>query len=171
MSETDRPYRVTVVCHGNICRSPMAAFLLREAVEDAGLGDRVEVDSAGTSTEELGNPAHRRTLATLQRHGHRDTGWSEHRARQFTSEWFDDTDLVLAADFRHRDRLEQLARDDAERGRVRMLRSFDPRAVAADELGMDDPWYGGDAEYEQTYEEIRGALPGLVEHLRGALDA
>ena len=89
MSATDRPYRVTVVCHGNICRSPMAEFLLREAFEDAGLGDRVAVDSAGTSSEELGNGAHPRTLATLRRHGHRDVGWSAHRARQFRAEDFD----------------------------------------------------------------------------------
>ncbi|NHA68557.1 low molecular weight protein-tyrosine-phosphatase [Phycicoccus flavus] len=170
MSAADRPYRVTTVCHGNICRSPMAAFLLREAFDDAGLGDRVEVDSAGTSTEELGNPPHRRTVATLQRHGHPDTGWSEHRARQFQADWFDDVDLVLAADHAHADRLTRLARTDEERGRVRLVRSFDPDAVAAGELGMDDPWYGGDAEYEQTYAEITAAVPGIVEHVRAELE-
>lgn len=167
---SDRPYRVTVVCHGNICRSPMAAFLLREAFADAGLDGRVEVDSAGTSAEELGNPAHRRTIATLQRHGHPDVGWSAHRARQFRDDWFDDVDLVLAADHAHADRLARLARDDEERARVRLVRSFDPEAAAAGELGMDDPWYGGDAEYEQTYAEIRAAVPGIVEHVRRALD-
>ncbi|MBR7744227.1 low molecular weight phosphotyrosine protein phosphatase [Phycicoccus sp. BSK3Z-2] len=164
------PYRVTVVCHGNICRSPMAEFLLREAFEDAGLGDRVVVDSAGTSDEEAGNSAHRRTVATLQRHGHPDLGWSEHRARQFRPDWFDDIDLVLAADHPHVDRLGRIARDDADRDKVRLVRSFDPDAVAAGELGMDDPWYGGDEEYETTYEEIRAATPGIVDHVRSALE-
>ena len=50
------------------------------------------------------------------------------------------------------------------------MRSFDPEAVAADDLHMADPWYGGDAEYEQTYDEIRAAVPGIVEHVRRALD-
>ncbi|WP_299443912.1 low molecular weight protein-tyrosine-phosphatase [uncultured Phycicoccus sp.] len=168
---SERPYRITVVCHGNICRSPMAAFLLREAFTDAGLDGLVEVDSAGTSTEELGNPAHPRTIATLRRHGHPDVGWADHRARQFRADWFDDVDLVLAADHPHADRLERLARDADERGRIRLLRSFDPEAAAAGELGMDDPWYGGDAEYEQTYAEIGAAVPGIVEHVRRALDA
>lgn len=171
MSASDRPYRVTVVCHGNICRSPMAEMLLREAFDDAGLGDRVDVDSAGTSAEELGNPAHPRTIATLRRHGHPDVGWSAHRARQFRADWFDDTDLVLAADHPHADRLGRLARHEDDAAKVRLVRSFDPAAVAAGELGMDDPWYGGDAEYEQTYDEIRAAVPGIVEHVRHALDA
>jgi protein-tyrosine phosphatase len=171
MAPTDRPYRVTVVCHGNICRSPMAEFLLREAFDDAGLADRVEVDSAGTSTEELGNPVHPRTVAALRRHGHPDVGWSEHRARQFRADWFDDADLVLAADHPHARRLERLARDGAERAKVRLLRSFDPEAVAVGELGMDDPWYGGDAEYDQTYDEIVAAVPGILEHVRAEIDA
>ncbi|MGG5261000.1 low molecular weight protein-tyrosine-phosphatase [Phycicoccus avicenniae] len=170
MSASEHPYRVTVVCHGNICRSPMAEFLLREAFDDAGLGDRVEVDSAGTSAEELGNPVHPRTVAVLRRHGHPDVGWGEHRARQFRAEMFDASDLVLAADHPHADRLGRLARDEDDAATVRLVRSFDPAAVAAGELGMDDPWYGGDAEYEQTYEEIRAAVPGIVEHVRAALD-
>jgi protein-tyrosine phosphatase len=167
---SERPYRLTVVCHGNICRSPMAEFLLREAFDDAGLGDRVEVDSAGTSTEELGNPMHRRTRAALQRHGHRDLGWSEHRARQFRPDWFDDVDLVLAADHAHADRLARMARDEEEAGRIRMLRSFDPEAAATGDLGMDDPWYGSDPEYDQTHAEIVAAVPGIVDYVRGELD-
>ena len=171
MNASERPYRVTVVCHGNICRSPMAEFLLREAFDDAGLGDRVVVDSAGTSSEELGNPAHPRTIATLRRHGHPDVGWSDHRARQFAAAAFDDADLVLAADHPHAARLGRIARTDEDAAKVRLVRSFDPDAVAAGTLGMDDPWYGGDAEYEQTYEEIRAAVPGIVEHVRRELDA
>jgi len=167
---SEQPYRVTVVCHGNICRSPMAEFVLREAFEDAGLADRVRVDSAGTSTEELGNPMHRRTRAALQRHGHRDLGWDAHRARQFRRDWFDDVDLVLAADHRHADRLERLARDAEEAGRIRMLRSFDPESVATGDLGMDDPWYGTDPDYDRTHDEIVAAVPGIVEHVRRELD-
>ena len=167
----ERPYRVTVVCWGNICRSPMAEYLLREAFEDAGLADRVVVDSAGTSAEELGSGMHPRTRAVLRRNGHRDAGWSDHVARQFERSWFDDVDLVLPVDHEHLVRLERLARDDRERDRIRLLRSFDPDAVASGELGIDDPWYGTDPAYDRTYAEITAALPGIVEHVRGDLDA
>lgn len=166
---SERPYRVTVVCWGNICRSPMAEYLLREAFEEAGLADRVEVDSAGTSAEELGNGMHPRTAAVLRRNGHTDTGWSNHRARRFEADWFAQSDLVLPVDHEHEHRLRRLAADDAERARIRLFRSFDPAAVAAGELGMDDPWYGTDPAYDQTYAEVRAAVPGIVEHVRREL--
>jgi protein-tyrosine phosphatase len=105
------PYRVCVVCWGNICRSPMGEYLLREAFADAGLADRVVVDSAGTSAEELGNGMHPRTAGVMRRNGHPDTGWSSHRARRFDASWFDRYDLVLPVDHIHVDRLRDLARD------------------------------------------------------------
>ena len=133
------PYRVVVVCWGNICRSPMGEFLLREAFEDAGLGDRVVVDSAGTSSDELGNGMHRRTAAVLRRNGHDDRGWGEHVARRFEPSWFDEYDLVLPVDHVHVRRLEQIARSDADRDKLRLFRSFDPQAVAAGQLGHGRP--------------------------------
>ena len=168
---SERPYRVTVVCWGNICRSPMGEYLLREAFEDAGLGDRVEVDSAGTSAEEEGNGMHPRTAAVMRRNGHLDTGWSGHRARRFEADWFARSDLVLPVDHEHVHRLQRLAADDADRAKIRLFRSFDPDAVAADRLGMDDPWYGTDPAYDQTYAEVTAAVPGIVEHVRRELEA
>ena len=103
-------YRVTVVCWGNICRSPMGELMLREAFDEADLGDRVVVDSAGTSTDELGRPMDRRTTATLRRHGVTDTGFAAKRARQFRADSFDDSDLVLAADHVHDEILRRRAR-------------------------------------------------------------
>jgi len=166
-----RPYRVCVVCWGNICRSPMGEYLLREAFEEAGLGGRVVVDSSGTSAEELGNGMHPRTAAVLRRNGHPDTGWDQHVARRFERSWFDAYDLVLPVDHVHVDRLEDLARDDADRAKIRLFRSFDPDAVAAGRVGMDDPWYGTDAAYDQTYAEISAAIPGIVERVRRDLEA
>jgi len=168
---TERPYRVTVVCWGNICRSPMGEYLLREAFEDAGLGERVVVDSAGTSDEETGNGMHPRTAAVMRRNGHVDAGWSSHRARRFEPSWFREADLVLPVDHVHVERLLAMAADDAEREKVRLFRSFDPQAVAAGELGMDDPWYGTDPAYDQTYAEISAAVPGIVEHVRAELES
>lgn len=164
------PYRVTVVCWGNICRSPMGEFLLREALEEAGLADRVVVDSAGTSDEESGNGMHPRTAAVMRRNGHRDTGWSQHRARRFAPSWFAETDLVLAVDHVHVRQLRAMA-DDAGREKIHLFRSFDPDAVALGELGMDDPWYGTDPAYDQTYAEVVAAVPGIVEFIRTELKA
>ena len=153
-------YRVTVVCWGNICRSPMGEFMLREALAEADLGDRVVVDSAGTSTDELGRPMDRRTTATLRRHGVTDTGFAAKRA-----------DLVLAADPVHDEILRRRARDEDDVAKVRLLRSFDPVAAAAGTLGMEDPWYGDDDDFDVTYGEIAAALPGIVAHVRSELDA
>ena len=164
------PYRVIVVCSGNICRSPMAEFLLRERFEAAGLGDRVSVDSAGTTSWEVGNPADRRTLSVLARMGHVDFGGSEHVARQFERAWLDDRDLVLAADSGHLRDLRRLARTDEQRDKVRLLREFDPDAVAAGQLEMDDPWYGDDAAFDRTYQEVVAAADGVVEFVRRQLD-
>jgi protein-tyrosine phosphatase len=164
-----RPYRITVVCTGNICRSPMGEFLLRERFEEAGLGDRVVVDSAGTHSWEVGNPADPRTLAVLERHGHADFGGRSHVARRFEGAWFGDADLILAADAGHLHALQRLARSDDQRAKVRMLRSFDPAAVHAGTLDMDDPWYGDDDSFDQTYAEVVAAADGVVDFVRQEL--
>lgn len=162
-------YRICVVCTGNICRSPMAEYLLREAFGEAGLGHAVEVSSAGTSAEELGNPIDPRTAETLARHGHPDLGWDEHRARRFDGSWFDGLDLVLAADRWHERTLRRLAPSDSDRAKVAMLRAFDPAAADVGRLDVDDPWYGGAEGFDRTHEEIVGAVPGIVDHVRAAL--
>lgn len=164
----NRPYRVTVVCTGNICRSPMGQFILRERFEEAGLGDRVEVDSAGTHEWEVGNPADPRTIAVLERNGHRDFGGEAHVARKFDPSWFAHTDLLLAADRGHAKALQRLAPTEEDRAKVRLLRAFDPEA--GDDLDMDDPWYGDDAAFDRTYAEVTAAADGVVEFVRRELE-
>ncbi len=168
---TAKPYRICVVCTGNICRSPMGEFVLREMLEEAGLGDRVVVDSAGTTAWEEGSPADQRTLAVLERNGHGDFGGRAHIARQFARDWLLERDLVLAADRGHLNELRKLARTDEERDRIQLFRSFDPESVSAGTLEMDDPWYGDDTAFDQTYGEIIAASRGVVEHVRGELAA
>lgn len=162
------PYRITVVCTGNICRSPMAEFVLRERFAEAGLGDDVVVDSAGTTAWEAGNPADPRTLDVLRRNGH-TTDYSDHRARVFDRGWFADVDLVLAADHGHYSTLRRLAAGPEEAEKVRMLRSFDPSGLKGDALAMDDPWYGDDSSFDQTYAEVMAAVDGVVDHVREEL--
>lgn len=164
------PYRICVVCTGNICRSPMGEFVLREMVQDAGLGDRVVVDSAGTTSWEEGNPADRRTLAVLERNGHPDLGARDHVARRFSPGWLPDLDLVLAADRGHLHELQRMARTDEERARIRLFRSFDPAAAAAGDLEMADPWFGtDDSAFDQTYAEVVAACRGVLEHVQREL--
>ncbi len=167
------PYRILTVCLGNICRSPMSEYMLRAAFDEAGLGDEVEVTSAGTSAEEAGNRMDRRAVAALRRNGVPDLGWSSHRARRFDSRWFDDVDLVLANDLVHDQTLRKLARRADPSGeydtKVRLLRSFDPEAMERGDLRMADPWYGDDSDFDITFEQIQAATPGVVEFVREEL--
>jgi protein-tyrosine phosphatase len=171
MSSKDdrRPYRITVVCTGNICRSPMGEFVLRQRFEEAGLGDAVVVDSAGTHSWEVGSPADPRTLSVLARNGHADFGGRDHIARKFEASWLSEVDLVLAADAGHLRELTKLARTDAQRAKIRMFRSFDPEAQRTGQLEMDDPWYGDDSSFDQTYAEVLAAAEGVVDHVRREL--
>lgn len=157
-------YRITIVCTGNICRSPMAAYLLRRAVEDAGIED-VDIDSSGTSDWEIGNPIDPRAAELLTGRGIETSG---HVARQFAAAHFADADLVLALDTDHYTALRRMAATDADRAKIRMLRSFDPTLAGEPpaKQGVYDPWFGDKADFTATADMISGALPGLVRHIR-----
>jgi low molecular weight protein-tyrosine phosphatase len=154
------PYRVTFVCTGNICRSPMAEHILRRHVEDEGLD--VEVDSSGTGHWHVGGPADERTVATLRRAGYT----SAHRARQFEAAWFDRYDLIIALDQGHQRDLRHLAPDAEAAAKIRLLREFDPDAG---HLDVADPYYGRDSAFEEVREQIEAAVPGLLDHVREQL--
>ncbi len=149
-------YRIALVCLGNICRSPMAHVVLEAALDDAGLGDLVEVTSSGTGDWHVGNPMDRRAAATLTAVGY---DASRHRARQYDAATTDRLDLVLAMD---RDNLADLG---GVSDRVRLFRDFDPVGTGGD---VPDPYYGGDAGFEEVLtmvERTSGALVGLLSEL------
>ncbi len=159
-------YRVMTVCTGNICRSPMAEVVLRDRLERAGLGDRVEVDSTGVSSEEAGNPIDSRARRTLAAHGYLVP---DRRARRVTVEDLDERDLVLAMTTGHLRALERLAPTGPE---IRMVRSFDPGAPTdgpAHLLDVDDPWYGPAEGFERTLRELEDAADGVVAYVRAQL--
>ncbi len=158
--------RVTMICSGNICRSPMAEIILRHLLEEAGV-ERVDVDSAGIGDWHIGEGADPRTVAVLQRHGY---DGSAHRASQFDADTFADYDLVLAADRSHLRALQRAVRSEADRAKIRLLREYDPDAVAAGTLELDDPWYGGTADFERCLTEVEAACRGLAAHLQRDLD-
>lgn len=155
-------YRVLAVCTGNICRSPMTEYLLREALEDAGLADRVDIASAGTTSWEEGEPVDPRAGALLRERG---IDPSQHRARHMTGAMLREADLILALDEDHVGPLRRMA--GSAQDRIRLVRSFDPDAA---DLGIRDPWYGDEADFEATARMIDAAVPGIVDHVRAELD-
>ncbi|GAB3277685.1 low molecular weight protein-tyrosine-phosphatase [Sinomonas notoginsengisoli] len=169
MNSTASPYRIITVCTGNICRSPMAEFMLLEALHAAGLGERVQVDSAGTTGYEVGRPIDPRAARVLDSHGLRT---HTHLARQFDPAWYVDRDLILALDVDHYGHLQQNA--PAGTGhKVRMLREFDPLVARLDHLdqGIEDPWFGDHTDFETTWRLIAASVPGVVAHVRRELAA
>ncbi len=156
------PYRVCLVCLGNICRSPIAAVVLANRVAEARLP--VVVDSAGTGSWHVGEPADHRALAALRRGGY---DGDAHRARQFHRSWFAERDLVLALDAANLADLRRLAPDDEARTRVRLLRSFD--LEAGDDLVVPDPYWGDDSDFDEVLALVDRAAEGLVDALRVAL--
>lgn len=169
------PYRIGLVCLGNICRSAMAEVVLTERLATAGLADEVEVVSAGTGDWHVGKPMDRRAAALLTAHGY---DASRHRAQQFDIDWFEECDLILAMDSQNREDLESLGVDRDEPERLRMFRDFDPRAGvdSADRAGgadgadradvdVPDPYYGGDDGFEIVLALINRTCDELVSAL------
>jgi protein-tyrosine phosphatase len=155
------PYRICLVCLGNICRSPMAETVLWAELNRAGLAGRVEVDSAGTGDWHVGGPMDRRARAELAARGY---DGAAHRARQIRPDWLADRDLVLALDANNRDDLRDMGADP---GRLAMLRSFDP--AAGPDAEVPDPYYGDERLYQLALDQIEAAVRGLAGTLRAAL--
>src|SRR5579875_719441 len=160
--EPGRPYRVCLVCLGNICRSPMAEAVLRAELDRAGLAAVVEVDSAGTGDWHVGGRMDPRARAELSRRGYDGTA---HRARQILPSWLAGRDLILAMDQANLTGLLAMA-GPAGRDRLRLVRSFDPAAGGHAEV--PDPYYGGSASFGDTLGLIEAAVGGLTAALRAA---
>lgn len=150
-----------MVCTGNICRSPMAALIAREYL--ARVGVSAVVDSAGTHDYHVGEAADPRAREVLAE-GRYPTA---HRARQFRPAWLSERELVLAMDSGHAAILRSLAdRYRRPADNIRLIRQFDPAAVAAGDLDVPDPYYDGMAEFRAVRDMIERALPGLAAYLR-----
>lgn len=157
------PYRIAVVCLGNICRSPMAHVVLEQRLADAGLSDEVEVASAGTGGWHRGEPMDPRAAATLSAAGYDPT---RHRARTFDRDWYAEHDLLLAMDAtNHADMTDAAPSVEAQR-QLRMFRSFDPEA-GQDDDEVPDPWYGGDEGFTDVLATIERTVDALLEQLDG----
>ena len=154
--------RLLFVCLGNICRSPTAEGVMRHLVREAGLEDEITIDSAGTGSWHVGSAPDERSTAAAALRGITLEG----QARQVTAADFDRFDLVVAMDSSNKRDLQRLAPNAEARAKVVALREFDPEAVAAGDLDVPDPYYGGDDGFEHVLDVIDRAGRGLLEHVR-----
>ena len=152
--------KVVFVCWGNICRSPMAERVAEKLAADEGL-DGVEFSSAGTSSEELGEPMDRRARQILGRHGYRA---DDHVAHQIDRDELAGADLVIAMEQLHIERMRRLGPTDG----VALLSDFDPDAEPGS--GVPDPWYGSGDGFADTLTMIEAAMPGVLDRVRQSVD-
>ena len=147
--------KVLMVCHGNICRSPMAEFLLKDMVAKRGIASQFDIASAATSREEIGNTVHHGTRKKLAQFGISVAGKT---ARQMTRRDYENYDYIIAMDrnnLRNIDRI--ISRDDYNK--VSLLLDFAGRNGQS----IADPWYTGD--FDITYDDIKQGLDGFLEYL------
>ncbi len=141
--------KIMFVCHGNICRSPMAEFILKSLVEKQGLSHQFEIRSSATSSEEIfgnrGNPVYPPARAELARHGI-DCG--EKRAVQLQRSDYENYDLFVCMDERNRRNMMYIFGDDKQ-GKIHKLMDYTSRGG-----DVADPWYSGDfsVAYQDIYE-------------------
>ena len=146
--------KVLFVCHGNICRSPMAEFVMKDLVKKAGRDGEFDIASAATSSEEIGNPVYPQARRKLAEHGLACDG---KRARQFTARDYSHYDLIIGMDSANIRALRRASGGDPE-GKVRLLLSYTPhpRDVA-------DPWYTGD--FDAAWNDIYTGCQALLNSL------
>lgn len=143
---------ILFICHGNICRSPMAEFAMKNLVKKAGLENQFHIESAATSTEEIGNPVYSSARRKLAEHGIDCAGKT---ARQLRNEDYDQYDLLIGMDQANLRNMHRICGGDPE-GKLHLLMEFTdcPGDVA-------DPWYTDD--FETTWQDVLAGCGQLLE--------
>ena len=150
--------KILFICHGNICRSPMAEFVMKRLVDEAGMAEQFEIASAATSTEEIGNPVYPPARRKLADHG---IGCAGKTARQITRADYRHYDYVIAMDHNNLRNLHRLLGDDSE-GKISLLMDYTSRPG-----DVADPWYTGD--FEATWRDVIEGCQGFLDFIREKL--
>ena len=145
--------RILFVCHGNICRSPTAEYVMKQLVREAGLEDRLEIASAATSREEICDPVYPPARAELARHGISCKG---HAARQMTPADYDYYDWLVGMEPANLRAMRRIVADSE--GKMRLLLSF-----AGSDEGIEDPWYTG--RFAEVYRQIERGCRAMLTRL------
>ncbi|RDB62384.1 low molecular weight phosphotyrosine protein phosphatase [Gordonibacter sp. 28C] len=154
------PVRILFVCHGNICRSPMAEFVMKDLVERRGMVDRFRIASAATHDDVIGSPVHPGTREVLESQGISCDGKT---ARRLRDEDVEDWDLVVVMDEANvRDAKRQLGK--AAKGKIHKLLEY-----AGTDRDVADPWWTGD--FATTYDDVLAGCTGLLAALTGSMGA
>ncbi len=151
-----KKYRILFVCHGNICRSPMAEFIMTKLVRDAKQEEHFYIDSKATSTEELGNAPYPPAQRKLNAQG---VPMHPHRASQIKKSDYDDFDYIIGMDSANMRNMKRIFGEDSQ-GKLHKLTEYS--SYSGD---IEDPWYSGD--FDTVYEQILDGCEGLLNHLLG----
>ena len=164
--------KIIFLCHGNICRSPMAEYVMKDLIRQKGLEKEYEITSGAVSDEEWGNPIYPPAQRKLREKG---VAFGYHSAHKISAAEFADQDLVIVMDrsnLRWLDRIVsnyqsaqagQAVQNSGIKGKVHMMMEF-----AGNVRDVADPWYTGD--FEQTYQDVLAGCTGLIESLEETLN-
>lgn len=150
-------YKICFVCLGNICRSPTAEGIFQHLINERGLEDFFEVDSAGTSAYHIGESANSKSQRTAQKHGIT----LHSKARQFQQSDLDYYDLILAMDNENLSNVKQMASGNHE-DKIGRMRDFDPRPGDGE---VPDPYYGGPEGFENVFQIVKRSCQQLLDEL------
>ena len=143
-----------MICHGNICRSTMAEFVMKDMVNKAGMADDYYIESAATSREEIGNDTHPGTKRKLTEAG---IPFTKRKARQVTKRDYDEFDYLVIMDQNNLRNLNRIISDDPE-NKVFKLLDF-----AGKNRDIADPWYTGN--FDETYDDVVEGCQALLDYL------
>ncbi len=151
--------KIMFVCHGNICRSPMAEFVFKDIIKRENKEDLFKISSSATSNEEIGNPVHRGTVNKLAQYG---VGCAGKRAVRLQRADYNEYDLFIGMDSYNLVNMLRIFGDDRDK-KIRSMLEFvgSTRDVA-------DPWYTGD--FDKTYDDIKSACEALYDYLKQRYD-
>jgi protein-tyrosine phosphatase len=149
-------HKILFICHGNICRSPMAEFVMKQLVKNEGLEEQFEIASAATSTEEIGNPVYPPAKRKLAEH---NIGCEGKTARQMTRADYHYYDYIIAMDRNNLRNLKRMFGEDTEH-KISLLMEYTQRPG-----DVADPWYTGD--FEATWRDVSEGCRGLLDYLIG----